>query len=91
MRGTIGYIAPEWISGEDITTKADVYSYGMMLFELVSGRRNIEQSEDKKTGYFPIQVAELLNRDGDGLSLLDYRLEGNIIINEITRIYKVTC
>ncbi|XP_051204162.1 G-type lectin S-receptor-like serine/threonine-protein kinase At2g19130 [Lolium perenne] len=42
MRGTIGYLAPEWISGEAITAKADVFSYGMMLFEIVSGRRNVE-------------------------------------------------
>ncbi|KAK3138705.1 hypothetical protein QOZ80_5AG0372400 [Eleusine coracana subsp. coracana] len=42
MRGTIGYLAPEWISGEPITAKADVYSYGMMLFEIVSGRRNAD-------------------------------------------------
>ncbi|KAF8043185.1 hypothetical protein BT93_A1506 [Corymbia citriodora subsp. variegata] len=31
MRGTRGYLAPEWISGVAITAKADVYSYGMML------------------------------------------------------------
>ncbi|KAF0913865.1 hypothetical protein E2562_024940 [Oryza meyeriana var. granulata] len=29
MRGTIGYLAPEWISGTAITSKVDVYSYGM--------------------------------------------------------------
>ncbi|PON74865.1 Serine/threonine protein kinase [Trema orientale] len=40
MRGTRGYLAPEWISGEAITSKADVFSYGMLLFELISGRRN---------------------------------------------------
>jgi serine/threonine protein kinase len=45
MRGTVGYLAPEWISGEAITAKADVFSYGMMLFEIVSGRRNFEQGE----------------------------------------------
>ncbi|KAB2610559.1 G-type lectin S-receptor-like serine/threonine-protein kinase [Pyrus ussuriensis x Pyrus communis] len=46
--GREGYLAPEWISGVPITVKADVYSYGMMLFEFVSGRRNSEQSEDGK-------------------------------------------
>ena len=43
MRGTIGYLAPEWISGEAVTSKVDVYSYGMVLFELISGRRNSSQ------------------------------------------------
>ena len=43
MRGTIGYLAPEWIGGEAVTSKVDVYSYGMVLFELISGRRNSSQ------------------------------------------------
>ncbi|KAL6883314.1 hypothetical protein ACP4OV_010728 [Aristida adscensionis] len=38
-RGTKGYIAPEWISGLPITAKVDVYSYGVVLLELVSGTR----------------------------------------------------
>lgn len=42
MRGTWGYVAPEWISGVAITTKADVYSYGMTMLELIGGRRNVE-------------------------------------------------
>lgn len=42
MRGTWGYVAPEWISGVAITSKADVYSYGMTLLELLGGRRNVE-------------------------------------------------
>ncbi|GER45228.1 serine/threonine-protein kinase [Striga asiatica] len=41
MRGTWGYVAPEWISGVAITTKADVYSFGMTLLELIGGRRNV--------------------------------------------------
>ncbi|XP_021850210.2 G-type lectin S-receptor-like serine/threonine-protein kinase SD2-2 [Spinacia oleracea] len=42
MRGTWGYVAPEWISGVAITNKADVYSYGMTMLELIGGRRNVE-------------------------------------------------
>ncbi|ERM98384.1 hypothetical protein AMTR_s00072p00048160 [Amborella trichopoda] len=37
MRGTRGYLAPEWISSLAITPKANVYSYGMTLLEMVSG------------------------------------------------------
>ncbi|XP_030505556.2 G-type lectin S-receptor-like serine/threonine-protein kinase LECRK2 [Cannabis sativa] len=43
IRGTKGYIAPEWFrssSSTTITTKVDVYSYGVMLLEIVSCRRN---------------------------------------------------
>uniref|UniRef100_A0A0E0GP68 Receptor-like serine/threonine-protein kinase n=1 Tax=Oryza nivara TaxID=4536 RepID=A0A0E0GP68_ORYNI len=42
VRGTIGYIAPEWISSLQITAKVDVYSYGVVLLELVSGKRVLD-------------------------------------------------
>ncbi|XP_017971701.1 PREDICTED: G-type lectin S-receptor-like serine/threonine-protein kinase At2g19130 [Theobroma cacao] len=91
MRGTRGYLAPEWISGVAITAKADVYSYGMMLFEFVSGRRNSEQSEDGKVRFFPTWAATLITQDGDVLSLLDARLKGEAPVEELSRICKVAC
>ena len=39
MRGTPGYLAPEWLSEGVIREKCDVYSYGIVLLEIVSGRR----------------------------------------------------
>ncbi|KAJ6361008.1 hypothetical protein OIU77_004939 [Salix suchowensis] len=92
MRGTRGYLAPEWISGVPITAKADVYSYGMMLFEVVSGKRNSDQSEDGKVKFFPSLAAKQINQeDGEILSLLDHRLERNADLEELTRICKVAC
>jgi hypothetical protein len=91
MRGTRGYLAPEWISGVAITAKADVYSYGMMLLEFVSGRRNSEPSADGKIGFFPTRAASLIAEEGDVLSLLDPRLEGNANVEELTRVCKVAC
>ncbi|KAJ4975263.1 hypothetical protein NE237_000369 [Protea cynaroides] len=92
MRGTRGYLAPEWISGVAITAKADVYSYGMMLFELISGKRNSDQSDDgEKVGFFPIWVARKISEDGEILSLLDHRLEGDGDLAELTRACKVAC
>ncbi|MCO5572180.1 hypothetical protein L7F22_025931 [Adiantum nelumboides] len=48
FRGTFGYAAPEYATGARISTKADVYSYGVLLLELVSGRRptNAELQEE---------------------------------------------
>ncbi|KAH9323842.1 hypothetical protein KI387_018481, partial [Taxus chinensis] len=48
-RGTRGYLAPEWISGMPITAKADVYSFGMTLFEIISGRRNLDLDEEESS------------------------------------------
>ncbi|KAF8025026.1 hypothetical protein BT93_F2012 [Corymbia citriodora subsp. variegata] len=38
IRGTRGYMAPEWVYNMPITSKVDVYSYGIVLLELVTGR-----------------------------------------------------
>ncbi|MCO5566611.1 hypothetical protein L7F22_020288 [Adiantum nelumboides] len=46
IRGTRGYLAPEWLACMPITGKADVFSYGMLLIEIVSGRRNFRFSQD---------------------------------------------
>ncbi|KAL5581875.1 hypothetical protein UlMin_014317 [Ulmus minor] len=90
-RGTRGYLAPEWIAGVVITPKADVYSYGIMLFEMVSGRRNSEQCNDERVEFFPTWAATITVEGGDVLSLLDTRLEGNCDIEEVERICKVAC
>uniref|UniRef100_A0A0E0KQI4 non-specific serine/threonine protein kinase n=1 Tax=Oryza punctata TaxID=4537 RepID=A0A0E0KQI4_ORYPU len=93
MRGTIGYIAPEWISGTVVTSKVDVYSYGMVLFEIISGRRN--RSHEQFMGgdysfYFPMQVAHKL-LEGDIGCLVDANLEGDVNLMEIERACKIAC
>ncbi|XP_057829762.2 G-type lectin S-receptor-like serine/threonine-protein kinase At2g19130 [Cryptomeria japonica] len=58
MRGTRGYLAPEWLSGLPIIPKVDVHSYGKTLFEIISGRRNLDMSvQDSKKHYFPTWAA----------------------------------
>ncbi|XP_044341051.1 LEAF RUST 10 DISEASE-RESISTANCEUS RECEPTOR-LIKE PROTEIN KINASE-like 2.5 [Triticum aestivum] len=55
-RGTIGYIAPEVYSKRygAVSSKSDVYSYGMMLLEMVGGRRNVKSTVAKSSEkYFP--------------------------------------
>ncbi|CAN1231025.1 G-type lectin S-receptor-like serine/threonine-protein kinase At2g19130 [Linum perenne] len=88
LRGTIGYMAPEWISGEAITAKADVYSYGMVLLELVSGMRN-SQRHACIGHYFPVWVANVINEGGNVAELLDPRLQGNADIEELKRVCTV--
>jgi serine/threonine protein kinase len=40
MRGTRGYLAPEWLSNAPITDRTDVYSFDTVLLKLVSRRKN---------------------------------------------------
>lgn len=55
MRGTPGYMAPEWLTSQ-ITEKADVYSFGIVVMEIISGRKNIDFSQPEGS----IQLITLL-------------------------------
>jgi len=73
VRGTVGYLAPEWLLGTGITEKSDVYSYGMVLLEMVSGRRCLRAEEDGRWSYLPKIPAELV-REGRVMEVVDGRL-----------------
>lgn len=45
IRGTRGYLAPEWHKNVAITVKADVFSFGVLLFEIICCKRNMEMEE----------------------------------------------
>ena len=63
VRGTMGYMAPEWLKNAPVTTKVDVYSYGVMLLEIIFCRKHLElhRIEDEETG-------------GDDMILVDWVL-----------------
>ena len=44
IRGTRGYVAPEWHRKQPVSVKADVYSYGIVLLETICCRRNVDWS-----------------------------------------------
>lgn len=88
MRGTWGYVAPEWISGVAITTKADVYSYGMTLLELLGGRRNVEEAggggiEEEQWFFPPWAAREIIQ--GNVAAVIDERLGKNYNVSEAER------
>ncbi|KAF8038640.1 hypothetical protein BT93_B1238 [Corymbia citriodora subsp. variegata] len=91
MRGTRGYLAPEWILGGAITSKVDVFSYGKLLLEIISGKRNIEELNSDMRDYLPLQVANSIAKGEEVLPLVDRRLNGQVEMEELCRACKVAC
>ncbi|KAG1363196.1 putative receptor-like protein kinase, partial [Cocos nucifera] len=46
IRGTPGYMDPEYVVTQELTDKSDIYSYGVLLLELVTGKRAIQDSKN---------------------------------------------
>nr|XP_034908534.1 LOW QUALITY PROTEIN: G-type lectin S-receptor-like serine/threonine-protein kinase At5g24080 [Populus alba] len=88
VRGTRGYLAPEWISNRPITVKADVYSFGMLLLEIVGGRRNLDMSFDAEDFFYPGWAFKAMTNDTP-LRAADRRLEGSVKEEELMRALKV--
>eukprot|EP00253_Pinus_taeda_P033131 PITA_33131 len=62
MRGTRGYLAPEWLSGLPITAKTDVYNFNMTLFETIAGQRNMDKGSESSEVFFPTWAAKQVRR-----------------------------
>ncbi|XP_068641286.1 G-type lectin S-receptor-like serine/threonine-protein kinase At5g35370 [Aristolochia californica] len=100
MRGTRGYLAPEWLTNAAISDKTDVYSYGMVLLELISGRKNCsprgtsgstDNGSDEgsvSTGYFPLQALEM-HEQRRYTELADPRVEGRVMSEEVAKLVRV--
>lgn len=88
VRGTRGYLAPEWVSNRPITVKADVYSYGMLLLEIIGGRRNLDLSFDAEDFFYPgWAYKEMTN--GSAIKVADRNLNGAVDEEELMRALKI--
>ncbi|HVS31360.1 MAG TPA: protein kinase [Thermoanaerobaculia bacterium] len=74
--GTLGYMAPEQLSGGDVTPAADVFSLGVVLYEMVSGTRAFPGSNAREI------ITSILTKTPEPLSLRRHdvppKLEGVI-------------
>ncbi|KAL3644315.1 hypothetical protein CASFOL_012247 [Castilleja foliolosa] len=98
IRGTRGYLAPEWLLENGVSEKCDVYSYGMVLMEIIGGRKSIRVvandhiTSRKKFEFFPRIVVEKM-RDGELMEIVDERLvigDGGAQIDE-RELKKMVC
>ncbi|KAK4364826.1 hypothetical protein RND71_016184 [Anisodus tanguticus] len=47
VMGTYGYAAPEYVNTGHLTTRSDIYSFGVVLLELLTGRRAMDKTRPK--------------------------------------------
>ncbi|KAJ0502787.1 putative protein kinase RLK-Pelle-SD-2b family [Helianthus annuus] len=47
IRGTKGYVAPEWFRNIPVTIKVDVYSFGVLLLEIISCRKSVKENKSE--------------------------------------------
>ncbi|GLJ22495.1 hypothetical protein SUGI_0423560 [Cryptomeria japonica] len=86
VAGTYGYMAPEYAMGGQLSVKADVYSFGVLLLEIVSGRKNTEigiSKENQSLGL--LEWAWRLFKGGHALKVVDIMLVGNCSEEQVIR------
>uniref|UniRef100_A0A7N0TEN5 Cysteine-rich receptor-like protein kinase 2 n=1 Tax=Kalanchoe fedtschenkoi TaxID=63787 RepID=A0A7N0TEN5_KALFE len=62
IAGTLGYMAPEYLAHGQLTEKADVYSFGVLMLEVVSGRQNNRGKATEYSDSLVIQAWKLFQR-----------------------------
>lgn len=78
MRGTVCYVAPEYGYGEDLSEKCDVYSFGVLLLVIVSGRRPLQVTGSPLSEFHKANLlswARLCARSGKLLDLVDQSIK----------------
>ncbi|CAI0431069.1 unnamed protein product [Linum tenue] len=86
VAGTLGYMAPEYVVRGKLTEKADVYSFGIVLIEVVTGRRSNSFSRNP---YSIIQTVWNLYESGDLCEAVDPDLQGDFQREEATRLLEI--
>ncbi|CAN0878276.1 DEAD-box ATP-dependent RNA helicase 24 [Linum grandiflorum] len=86
VMGTFGYVAPEYAMTGHLLVKSDVYSYGVVLLELLTGRKPVDMSQPSGQENLVTWTRPIL-RDKDRLDeLADPRLGGKYPKEDFVRV-----
>ncbi|XP_059429659.1 probable serine/threonine-protein kinase PBL16 isoform X2 [Corylus avellana] len=77
IMGTYGYAAPEYIMTGHLTPRSDVYSYGVVLLELLTGRKSLDKSRPAREQNLTDWALPLLKEKKKLMNIIDPRLEGD--------------
>ncbi|KAI9112801.1 hypothetical protein K1719_016118 [Acacia pycnantha] len=87
--GTFGYAAPDYVETGHLTTKSDVWSFGVVLYEVLTGRRSLERNRPKMEQKL-LEWVKHYPADSKKFSLImDPRLEGLYSHNAVRKVAKL--
>ncbi|KAK8630304.1 hypothetical protein V6N13_079102 [Hibiscus sabdariffa] len=88
VMGTIGYAAPEYILTGHLTARSDVYGFGVVLLEMLLGRRVLDKGIGR--GQNLVEWARpLLNNNKKLIKILDPKMEGQYLPRAAMRVAKL--
>uniref|UniRef100_A0A453FXW5 non-specific serine/threonine protein kinase n=1 Tax=Aegilops tauschii subsp. strangulata TaxID=200361 RepID=A0A453FXW5_AEGTS len=73
VKGTVGYVDPEYLNTNHLTERSDVYSFGVLLVELITGRRPVERNRGRQQR-LSTEWALRKCREGDVVVAMDPRM-----------------
>ncbi|KAK1693093.1 hypothetical protein QYE76_009790 [Lolium multiflorum] len=77
IRGTFGRIAPEYLMKGESSEKTDVFAYGLLLVELMTGRKTLEVHDEEHPNGGVVDWARKLLEEDQLSSFVDKRLRNN--------------
>ncbi|KAB2055753.1 hypothetical protein F383_15434 [Gossypium arboreum] len=90
VRGTMGHIAPEYLSTGKSSERTDVFGYGIMLLELVTGQRAIDFSRlEEEDDVLLLDHVKKLEREKKLDAIVDRNLNKNYNIEEVEAMIQV--
>ncbi|KAG2711916.1 hypothetical protein I3760_04G100100 [Carya illinoinensis] len=90
VRGTMGHIAPEYLSTGKSSERTDVFGYGIMLLELVTGQRAIDFSRlEEEDDVLLLDHVKKLEREKRLDAIVDPNLSKNYDIQEVEMMIQV--
>ncbi|XP_030517666.2 G-type lectin S-receptor-like serine/threonine-protein kinase LECRK2 [Rhodamnia argentea] len=85
VRGTRGYLAPEWFRNMPISGKVDVYSFGILLLELICCRKNYEPEAESEAQIVLVDWVYDCYHEGSMLELVESDEEASSDIRRVRR------
>ncbi|XP_060210693.1 probable LRR receptor-like serine/threonine-protein kinase At5g10290 isoform X2 [Lycium barbarum] len=90
VRGTMGHIAPEYLSTGKSSEKTDVFGYGIMLLEIVTGQRAIDFSRlEEEDDVLLLDHVKKLQREKRLDAIVDRNLNKNYEMDEVEMMIQV--